>query len=42
LEDTERRNSVARMRTLAPVAGSHLADARSLLQRPPEGAAADA
>ena len=34
--DVERRNSIARLRTLALVAASHVADARSL-QRAPEG-----
>jgi class 3 adenylate cyclase len=42
LEDTERRNSVARLRTLALVADSHLMDARILLQRAPESPATEA
>jgi class 3 adenylate cyclase len=40
-EDVRQRDSVARLRTLALVAASHVADARSL-QRGPEAAPADA
>lgn len=39
-EDTERRNSISRLRTLALVAASHLLDARSL-QRGPESPPAE-